>query len=343
MMRLNAVLALIVVAGFACCAENPLFDKGLTLYKDGKIDAAVQQFDASEKAREKAVERPLYQGICLAKQNDWPRAAGYLTSYAQTFQDDDRGWYWLAQVQLFQKQFAEAKVSVQRSIDLNKNSAAAFRTLGEINLELKDYDGAYRAWIESNRLDPKDARTTYYIGRLFYEADFPNEAASWLRETLRLQPRHFAAMTYLALCAERLNMKKTARELYVAAIRESKAQGAPFSWAFLNYAKLLREAGQANEALATLEEAERLCPEAHVLAELGKLLATSDQRTRATEVLRRAIVLDPTIPDAHYRLALLLRSEGQAAESAAEMQRFITARDAAERNKVIIQAVRRDK
>jgi tetratricopeptide (TPR) repeat protein len=345
-MRLRAtrrLAAAIVFAACAWCSEAPAFDQGVTLYRDGQLAAALQQFDASEKSGEKAAERPLYQGMCLAKQNEWLRAAHYLVPYSQAFPGDDRGWYWLAQVQLYQKQFADAKASIQRSIERNRTSSSAFRSLGKIDLELKDYDGAYRAWIEANRLDPKDSRTTYYLGRLFYEADFPNEAAAWLRETLRLQPRHYAAMTYLALCAERLNMKKTARELYVAAIRESRQQGKPFSWAYLNYAKLLREDGRELDAVATLEEAVKLCPEAHVLAELGKLLSSANQPARAAEILRRSIALDPSIPDAHYRLAILLRAEGKTAESAAEMQEFLAARDAAERNKVIIQAIRKDK
>jgi len=251
-----------------------------------------------------------------------------------------RGWYWLSQSLLYNGQFEQAKRDIQRAIELDANSAQAYRTLGQIELELKNHDAAYRAWLRANQLDPGNAQTTYYLGRLFFEADFWDEAAAWFRQTLKADPHHFAAMTYLGMCAERLDMEKTAFDLYAAAIRESKEQKKPYSWAFLSYAKLLRLSGKEQAAIATLEEAERLCPEAHSLTSLGQMLSTSDPE-RAIALLRRAIALDSSIPDAHYRLSLLLGKTARSGEAQAEMQRFQDAKAAEERNKVNVQAIRR--
>jgi tetratricopeptide (TPR) repeat protein len=284
---------------------------------------------------------PAFQrGVCLVKNAQWQQAIALLSPYAEAHQADAAAWYWLAQAHLYQRQFSPALTSILRSIEIDNKSARSYRTLGEIELQLKDNDAAYRAWISANKLDPSDAKTAYYIGRLFFEADLLNEAASWFRQTLKLDARHFAAMTYLAICAERLEFQSTAVELYRAAIRESKEQQKPFPWAFLNYAKYLRQSGKDQEARVLLEEAERLCPEAHALALLGQMLA-ADQPERAERVLRRAIALDSGIPEAHYRLAMLLRSAGRIDEADTEFQRFQDAKSAEERSKNGIQAIRK--
>jgi tetratricopeptide (TPR) repeat protein len=337
----GAILGALLVLAVGSAADSPKFDAGMVLYRAGNCAAALEQFEASEKAAEPAAGRSLYQGICLAKQNNWAAAAAHLVPYTAIHAADAKGWYWLAQSHLYGRDFERAKGEIERAIQLDGQSADNYRTLGEIELERKNYQAAYSAWIKSNQLAPGDARTTYYLGRLFFEADFLEEAAAWLRQTLKAEPHHFAAMTYLGMCAERLGMEKTAIDLYVAAIRESKEQKKPYSWAFLSYAKLLRQSGDEQKAVAALVEAERLCPEAHALTQLGQILSASEP-ARAVTVLRRAIAMDSSIPDAHYRLSLLLQKEGQTAEAQSEMKNFQAAKAAEERNKISVQAVRKD-
>lgn len=187
---------------------------------------------------------------------------------------------------------------------------------------MHDYDGAYRAWLRASELKPDDFQSTYYLGRLFYEANTFDQAAAWFRETLRLAPKHFAAMTYLGLTAEALNMPDTAERLYRAAMKESKAQGKPYSWAWLSLAKLLRLRSNERDALALLEEGEKLCPDAPLLAQLGQMLASAGNNERAEAVLRRSIKVDPSIATAHYALARLLRLRGELDEVARETEAF---------------------
>jgi tetratricopeptide (TPR) repeat protein len=319
------------------CGLVPIAYGEMPKFDAGQCAVALKESPAGQGA-----ERQFYQGACLAREGEWARAEERLATYAAARPGDTRGWYWLAQAQLYQKRFAQAKASIERAVELDTRSAEAYRTLGEIELELRNYDAAYKAWISANKLNPLDARTTYYIGRLFFEADFLNESAEWLRQTLKLAPAHYAAMTYLAMCSERLNLQKTAIDLYQDALRESRRQNKPYPWAFLSFAKLLRQLGNDDQAFALLEEAEKLCPEPHALTALGQMLSTRNQPERAEQVLRRAIAMDDSIPDAHYRLALLLHMTGRAAEAQVEMQRFQQAKVAEERNKPKIQAVRKN-
>ncbi len=333
------VFALLVMGASA----TPNYDTGLSAYTAGKYEDALRSLEAAEKAGEDAPELPYYLGVCFVKNGKWVEGGQRLAPYAAAHPDLARAWYWLAQAQHYSRQFAEARTSIERVLKLEPKSAEAYRTLGEIQLGLKDFDGAYRSWVTANQLNPKDQRTTYYLGRLFLEADFLEEAAAWLRETLRLAPKHFGAMNYLGICAERLAMQDTALKLYRTSISESKQQLSPFPWAYLNLAKLLRQMGRDAEAFALLEEAERLCPEGHALSMLGQMLSARNQAERAEAVLRRAVELDPSIPDAHYSLAMVLRGSGRIEEAQAEIQRFLEAKQVEEKNKPRILAARKGK
>jgi tetratricopeptide (TPR) repeat protein len=248
---------------------------------------------------------------------------------------DPKGWYWLGRKELNRHEFEKARKSARAAIELDAQYADAYRLLGEADRELEDYDGAYRAWLQASKLNPLDPQVPYYLGRLFYEANQFNESAAWLREALRLSPGHFAAMTYLGLNAEAMGMDETAEKLYRPAIEESKSQSQPFALAFLSLAKLVRKQGDESGALRILEEGERQCPEAHLLATLGAVLASANQISRAKVVLRRAIEMDPSIPEAHYRLSLLLNAEGSREEARTEMELFRKTKAAEPQNKVL--------
>lgn len=342
-MRIQLLTGLLTgwLAMSAVSAQVSKFEAGLALYHGGQCREALEQWNASEKAGESQPARQFYQGVCLAKLGRWPEASAQLLSYSRAQPSDSHGWYWLGRTQFFQHQFAEARTSVQRAIQLNGSSAEAYKALGEIELELRNHDAAYHAWLTANKLDPRDPQTTYYLGRLFYEAEFMAEAADWLRETLRLDPKHFGAMTYLGMCAEHLGQNDAAGRFYQAAIRESKLQGKPFSWSFLSYGKFLRQQGKESEAIRVLEEAERSCPEAHVLSTLGQALAAEHHTSRAEAVLRRAIEMDASISEAHYRLSLLLRDGGQLDEAQIELKKYQDAKKLDEQNKTRISAIRK--
>ena len=231
-----------------------------------------------------------------------------------------------------QRQFVEAKTSFTRATELDAKYSEAYRGLGMTDLELKDYNGAYRAWLKAVDLNPKDEKSKYFLGRLFYEADLPNEAAAWLREALKLSPDNFQATTYLGLCAEALGLDSTAGPLYRNAIAESNAQKNPYSWAYLSLGNFLKKHGDEDQALRVLAEGAQKCPEAHELAAFGALLATHNQMQRAEQILRQAIALDPGLSQPHYRLGLLLKSTGRLEESKSEMNKFQQAKEQEEKN-----------
>jgi tetratricopeptide (TPR) repeat protein len=230
--------------------------------------------------------------------------------------------YTIGSKQFADHKFAEAKESFQRAIQIDPMFADGYRGIGLTDLELHDYEGAYHAWVKAVELNPQDQKSKYCLGRLFYDADMPNESAAWLRQALELNPADYQAMTYLGLCAEALNFSDTAVQLYRKAILESDAQHKPYSWAYLSLANFLKKQGKPAEAIPVLEQGIEKCPEAHELATLGELLAAQGQIDKAEILLRRAIALDPALSQPHYRLALILKSSGRSEEAQQEMLRF---------------------
>lgn len=316
------------------------FEQGRALYDRQHYREALQELRASQAAHEAVETLPLYTAMCEEQLERWQDALAELSPYLASHPSDSQAWYWLGNAQLMQRQFTAARASFQHAIGLNQLYEDAFRGLGLAQFELKDYDGAYRSWLKAVGLNDKDEKVKYYLGRLFYEADFDDQAAAWLRQALALNPKDYEAMTYLGLSAEVLNFPDTAQQLYRAAIDTSNSQHKPYAWAYLSLANLLRKRGNDEEALTTLEEGARKCPEAHELTKLGELLALRNRKPEAEEVLRKAVALDPSLSEAHYRLALLLKSSGDDAGSNAQMEAFRKAK-AAESAQPKIMAIRR--
>jgi tetratricopeptide (TPR) repeat protein len=245
---------------------------------------------------------------------------------------DARDCYTHASTLFAKHDFSAAEPLFQKAINLDPRFADAYKGLGLTEVELKKYNEAYRAWLKAADLNPQDGKVKYYLGRLFYEANLPNEAAAWLREALAASPHDFAAMTYLGLSAEALSYEDVALQLYRQAITESEQNHTPYSWAFLSLANLLQKRGSAEEALRVLQQGEQECPEAHELAALGRTLFARGETERAEQVLRRAINMDATVAEAHYRLGLLLQSSGRTEAARQEMDAFRKAKDLEQQN-----------
>ncbi len=244
--------------------------------------------------------------------------------FAQTSASE---WLDLGRSQFTQRDFARARASFEHAVALDDRSIDAWRSLGLADLELKDYNSAYRAWLKAADRDPKEERSRYYLGRLFFEADLPNEAAAWLRQALAMQPSDFSAMTYLGLCAEALGYEDTALALYSNAVEGSTSAGKPFSWAYLSLGKMLMKRGETGKALNILTKGSESCPEAHELTALGELLASQKANAKAEQILRRSLSLDPNLSQTHYRLGLLLGAMGRNEEAHSEMALFQQAKE----------------
>ncbi len=326
--RLAVRPGLFLLASTFIGAEATHFEAAQKLYRSAQYAAALEELKLSAETKEPATARDLYAAMCEEQLGRWKEAEAELTPYVAANPSDSAGWYWLGNARLLQRRFSDAETAFSRAAETGPGSSDGFRGLGLARLESKNYQGAYQAWSKAVQLDAKDEKSRYYLGRLFYEADLPEQGAVWLRQALTLDPNDFEVLTYLGLSAEALSFDDTALQLYRKAVWQSNAQGKPYAKAYLSLGNYLTKHGDDAGALAALEEGSQKCPEAHELAALGAILAARHQNGRAEEVLRRAIGMDPTLSQPHYRLGLLLASTGRVEESRKEMNLFQEAKKA---------------
>lgn len=326
------VTALVLTACLS--AQNAyLFDTGRALYRAERYAAALEKLTASEAASEPAPMRPLYRAMCLGHLEGWEQVKPLLEPFLKAYPDSEEAWYWLGATLFHQRQFAEARTALQRAVELAPKDADALRVLGMIELESNNRDAAYHAWLNAVDASPKDAKAYYLIGRLFYESNLFAESLGWLSKTLTIAPRDVAAMTYLGLSYEALGKTSEALRCYRAAVAESEAQGKSYPWAYSSLGKLLRKLGSEEEGDLILERGAALCPEAHLLSAWGQSLVTHRDNVRAEKAFREAIRLDPSLPEAHYQLARLLKATNRAGAAKPEFEAFRHAKEAADRQR----------
>ncbi len=123
-----------------------------------------------------------------------------------------------------------------------------------------------------------DPQLQYALGSILYLQGHLAEAATHLRESLRLQPEQLASHYYLAL--------------------------------------VVRDQGNDAEAIAMLEKLLQRFPEHAAASEaLGLLLMSVQRYDEAERHLRNAIRLDPKLVKANYQLGLLLARTGRKEEA----------------------------
>ncbi|MGH9696889.1 MAG: tetratricopeptide repeat protein [Bryobacteraceae bacterium] len=307
---------------FLALAHAAHLDLARQMTNTGDWRGALREFQLARQAGEHAPFLPVSIAMCHEHLEQWRAAIDELHPYVKQYPDDSRASYYLGNAQFFEREFEPARQAFARAIALNASYTDAYRGLGLADLELKDYNGAYHAWLKAVSLDKSDEKSRYYLGRLFYEANLPDQAAYWLRRALALDAGDYKAQTYLGLSAEVLHFPDTALALYRSAIQLSNQRGKPYAWAYLSLAKLLRQRGDGQRALATIEEAVAKCPEPHELTLFAEMLVPRRETQRAEQLLRRAIAMDGSLSEPHYRLALLLRRAGKAEEAQREMDLF---------------------
>lgn len=299
------------------------FETGRALYQAEQYEAALKQLDASEQVGEAAPLRTLYRGMCLAQLGRWQEALNLLKDASQP-----EAWYWIGASQYYTKDFDGARRTLDRAIEFRPQDADAYRMRGLVSLQQNRWDEGYRDWVQAVRLNPRDTKTLYYLGRLFQEAGQIDQAKLWLTDAVAASANHYEALTYLGLCEESLGNSGAASSLFKRAIEASVAQKKPYAWAFLSLGKLHRRENRIESARQVLEEGARLDPEPHLLHELAKLLLTLKETAGAESLLRQALAKDSSIPEVHYQLGRLLAAKGNRDEADSYMESFRKAKEA---------------
>jgi tetratricopeptide (TPR) repeat protein len=225
----------------------------------------------------------------------------------------------LGQVLAQQQALPEAAASLRRAAELAPDDAAHAYDLGLVRQRQGDLEGAEDRFRAALARDPAHASARRALGLV-------------LRQTGRLE----AAEVEFAHVVERQAQDAQAHSLLGAVkLRRGDVQGALVALgqavrldprlieAHVALAQALARAGRGQESQAAAAEARRLREEeaaqgrAMVLMDAAAAHRQAGRAEAAVSSLREAVAAGPTLPEAHYRLALALRKAGA---SAAELQ-----------------------
>jgi len=146
------------------------------------------------------------------------------------------------------------------------------------------------------------------------------EAEATYRRVLEMHPRHALSSHLLGLIAFQYDKLDLAAKYIEQAIRWD-AYHAPFRADLGEIYRALRRIPEAIETYRKAIELNPEMPDAHT--HLGTLLESSGQDDEALESYRRALAIDPNYAEAHAHLGLALERRGQLEPAQAALEKAV--------------------
>ena len=176
-----------------------------------------------------------------------------------------------------------------------------------------DLEGALERFDRALRIAPGDARGRYFRGRVLNELGRADEALDAWRAIYRGEGEHASrAGNDIGTALLARGDREGALEAFLAATAAAPDRASPR----LNAGSLLYEIGRGSEAFVHLARARDLrLEDPRPSAILGRIHEDEQRDEDAERAYREAIRRDPTYELASYRLSLLLRRTGRAAEA----------------------------
>jgi len=238
-------------------------------------------------------------------------------------------------VVLIEKQnHTQAAVIIERALKLESNDEQAWSNLGLAKKELRDLEGAERAFRKAYSLAPTNPKVINNLASLLSDSDRPGEAITLLDTLLQAHPNFANAWCNLAMALKSSGQFKEAHQAALKALRldDSLAQShnvmgevlkeftqftaakkafaralelnAGFVEALVNLGNVERELDNADSALGCFNRALEIDPSnASALTALGVLQEQLGDRDSAAHNFERAIEAEPYRAMSHYQLA----------------------------------------
>lgn len=203
---------------------------------------------------------------------------------------------------------AKAAGLIQRSLALNPKFAVAHNNLGLALWDLQQFDPAIAAFHRAIELQPGYVDALTNLGGILLQAERYTEALSVLQQAQSLAPDSAAVHNSLGSVHRALKALTPAEQAY----RKALALDPNLQQVWLNLGIVLREQGQTEQSLATLQAAEVRWPnDARLATELGLTQQKALRPDAARRHFSRALQLDARQQDAHFGLACLDHEQGR--------------------------------
>jgi Flp pilus assembly protein TadD len=202
----------------------------------------------------------------------------------------------------------EALEVIEKAVELEPGRPGCLMTMGEVALEAGiqkarqgDWETATRFFQRSFRAQPGvDAGNR--AGMAWALLEELDEAETWHRRALDLEPGNAPALNYLGVVEERRGRVTEARNLYLSSL-SSDADYVP---ALLNLGSVFMNGGELEFAESRFRRASELAPDSYEAHNsLGIVLVRLGRHREAASAFRRAVSIDPELRAARENLAAL--------------------------------------
>jgi len=257
---------------------------GLAEFKQGHFQPAISALTAALAADPKSVQARTLLGLSCYGAKRFAEAAKHLELAAKADPANSELHQLLAQSCLWAKNYACALEEFRQVQQQDPDSAAAHMLSGEALDGLGRAPEAIAEFQAAAKAAPRETNVHFGLGYLYWKQHKYGEAKAAFEDELSVDPAHAQSLAYLGDIAMRENDPEKALPLLNKAIQLKN----DIRLAHLDAGAILTEQKHYQEALTALQHAEKL---------------------------------DPTQPDAHYRLGRLYREMGNAAASQSEFAR----------------------
>jgi tetratricopeptide (TPR) repeat protein len=260
-------------------------DLGLALFKEGELKQALLPLRAAAAANPRDSQPRILLGMSYYGMGHFAEAIPYLRFAASQSPRNEELLGVLAQSCLYAKQYDCTLQVYKRILMVDPNSAQAHMLAAEALDAQRRTAEAITEFRAAEKVAPEEPNVHFGLGYLLWTQSQYPEAEQEFELELKNDPNHAQALTYLG--DTEMKLQKPAQEYLEQAV-----------------------ALPAAPRLAWLD--------------LGIVLADQGRNKNAEVDFQRAIAMDPTQVDAHWRLARLYQAEGKKDEARAEFAKAAT-------------------
>ncbi len=294
---------------------NPLAQRGIALSHAGQYGGAAECYRKVLAIDPKIPQIQLNLGLAEFKQGRFDKAIEPFRAVLALEPKNRQAETLLGMSCYGARKFQEASEGLAAALDADPANAQLHFYLAQSLLWSKQYDKAMKQfeWLERNQ--PDSPGTHVLMAEALDGLSRPDDAIAELKQAAEKSPSepglHFA-MGYIHWAH---HQDDDAEREFRIELAHDPASARSMAW--LGDVAIRRN--DAKTALPLLEKAVKLEPGIRIAhLDLGIVLSDTPQRDRAVRELREAIRLDPSQPDAHYRLARVYKSLGRTADANAE-------------------------
>jgi len=298
-----------------------MIDEGNALESAGKIDEAMQCYEAASRLTPNLARAHLNRGnIYLLQGNTDGAVDAYRTAILKD-PDYPSAHFNLGNAYLQSGDPKQAQAAYEKAIDLKPDFTDAYVALGCAREDLGDLDKAVESYERALELNPDYAEVHSNLGNTLKALGRTGAAIACFRRAIDINPDCFQALVGLT---DALQAEKKFDEL-VADIRMILAKRPDSAPVHNNLGIALNAAGQLKEALASHRKALDIDPGlAAAHHQLGCCLQSLGQHDEAIESYRRALEIDPDLIDSLSNLGNELMELGRPDEAAVLFQHALT-------------------